>query len=109
MRAYKTLLSVLFSCLLIAGCSILQGKSTTSQYATDSGITTQIKTKLVQSDMLSAPNIHVETQNGVVQLSGFVSNAQQVQEAQNIAYSINNVKGVVNDLVIAPKVYKKRS
>lgn len=85
----------------MAGCAIMQGKSTPSQYTTDAGITTQIKAKFVQSDVLSAPTVHVETQNGVVQISGFVSNKAQISEATAIARSVQGVRDVVNDLMIS--------
>jgi hyperosmotically inducible protein len=92
----------------LSGCAIFQGKSTPDQYAQDTSATTQIKSKLVGSDIVSAPNIHVETQNGVVQLSGFVSTRDQVQEAGNIAQSVPNVKSVVNDLVVTPSKHRPR-
>ena len=88
--------------IFLSGCSIFQGKSSPNQYASDAAATTQIKSKLIGSDIVSAPNIHVETQNGVVQLSGFVSNNAQVREAGQIARSVSGVKSVVNDLVISP-------
>ncbi len=98
----KYALIVVFS-LFLGGCAIVQGKSSPNQYASDAAATTQIKSKLVGSDIVSAPNIHVETQNGIVQLSGFVSNYAQVREAEQLARSVQGVKGVVNDLVISPK------
>jgi len=94
----NAIILVLF--FFLAGCAVMQGKSSPSDYTSDTGITTQIKAKLVQSDMVSAPNVHVETQNGIVQMSGFVSSNAQVNEAERIARSVNGVKGVVNDLVV---------
>ncbi len=89
--------------LSMAGCAVMQGKSTPSQYTTDAGITTQIKAKFVQSDVLSAPTVHVETQNGVVQISGFVTNRTQIAEATQIAQSVSGVRSVVNDLMISKR------
>lgn len=110
----KTVISAPFSrsaimfvlLFFLASCAIMQGKSSPSDYTSDTGITTQIKAKLVQSDMVSAPNIHVETQNGIVQMSGFVSSTAQVNEAERIARSVNGVKGVVNDLVVQSRKRK---
>jgi len=88
--------------LFLMSCSVIHGKSSPDQYVNDTGITTQIKTKLIGSDIVSAPTIHVETQNGIVQLSGFVSNYAQVKEAQDLARSVEGVKRVVSNLIIAP-------
>jgi len=98
----KCLLIVVLS-FFLSSCAIFQDKSSPRQYASDAAATTQIKSKLVGSDMVSAPNIHVETQNGIVQLSGFVSNYAQIKEAERIARSAPGVKSVVNDLVITPR------
>lgn len=101
----KFFLILLVSCMF-SGCAIFQGKSTPQQYSQDTAITTTIKTKFVQSDMISAPTIHVETQNGIVQLTGFVSSRAQVREAQQIAQSTQGVRGVVNSIIVQPRRYR---
>jgi hyperosmotically inducible protein len=100
-------ITVIMMSLFLMSCAVIHGKSAPDEYVNDAGITTQIKTKLIGSDIVSAPTIHVETQNGVVQLSGFVSNNAQIQEAQNIARSVDGVKRVVSNLIISP-VKKQR-
>jgi hyperosmotically inducible protein len=106
-RLMKNSLMVLALLGFLSGCAIVQGKSSPSQYSSDAAATTAIKAKLIQSDITSASNIHVETQNGVVQMSGFVSNSTQSAEAQRLASSVSGVKSVINDLVISPPSYKK--
>jgi hyperosmotically inducible periplasmic protein len=104
----KNSLMVLALLGFLSGCAIVQGKSSPSQYSNDAAATAAIKAKLIQSDITSASNIHVETQNGVVQMSGFVSNKTQSAEAQRLASSVSGVKSVINDLVISPPAsYKK--
>ncbi len=98
---------ILSLAISLPGCAIIQGKSTPPQYANDAAATTAIKAKLLQSDITSAPNIHVETQNGIVQMSGFVSSRAQVQEAQRLAMSTNGVRQVINDLVVMPRKHYK--
>lgn len=98
---------ILLSFLFLHGCAIIQGKSTPPQYANDAAATTAIKAKLLQSDITSAPNIHVETQNGIVQMSGFVSSRAQIKEAQQLAETTNGVKQVINDLVVVPHKHYK--
>lgn len=87
---------------VITGCSVMRGETSAQQYANDTTITTQIKAKLVQSDMLGADKVHVETRNRIVQLSGFVNSSWQAREAQRIAMTVDGVRGVRNDLVVAP-------
>ncbi len=107
-RMMKNSLLVLALFGFLSGCAIVQGKSSPSQYSNDAAATTAIKAKLIQSDITSASSIHVETQNGVVQMSGFVSNSAQSTEAQRLASSVSGVKSVINDLVITPpSSYKK--
>lgn len=96
------MMSIFAFLIFIHGCAIIQGKSTPPQYANDSAITATIKAKLLQSDITSAPNIHVETQNGIVQMSGFVSSRAQVNEAQQLALTTKGVQNVINDLVVVP-------
>lgn len=103
-----TIMAVLLASSL-QGCAILQGKSSPPQYANDSAITATIKAKLLQSDITSAPNVHVETQNGIVQMSGFVSTYAQVREAQSLAETTGGVHNVINDLVVAPHRHYRNS
>ena len=47
---------------------------------------------------LKVSEINVETYKGVVQLSGFVSSAENIATAASVARSVNGVKSVKNDL-----------
>lgn len=87
--------------LILNGCAIFQGKSSPDQYVTDTSITAKIKSKLIRSDNTSASNIHVETQNGIVQLSGFVGNSSQITEAERLSRTVEGVKGVANNLRVS--------
>ena len=86
--------------LCLMSCAVIQGKSTPTEYTSDAAITTQIKSKFVGSDMLSAGAVNVTTQNGVVQLSGFVSNNAQIAEAVKLAQEVKGVRRVVNSIVV---------
>ena len=47
----------------------------TGEYIDDSVLTAKVKTALIESSDTKAHQINVETNHGVVQLSGFVDNA----------------------------------
>jgi hyperosmotically inducible protein len=66
----------------------------------DGVITTQVKAKLIADSRTDAYKINVETQGGVVQLSGFVDNDEAKRTAGDVARSVSGVRDVDNDLEI---------
>ena len=75
-------------------------QSTVGQTIDDGVITTQVKAKLVADSRTDAYKINVETQGGVVQLSGFVDSNDAKQTAGEVARSVSGVRSVDNDLEI---------
>jgi hyperosmotically inducible periplasmic protein len=67
----------------------------------DAGITSRVKTALAINPITKDAMIHVDTDNGIVSLTGNVSNASVMQEAQEIAQNMEHVKGVRNNLRVA--------
>lgn len=66
----------------------------------DAGIISRIKTALAINPITKDAKIHVNTDNGIVNLTGNVSNASVMQEAQEIARNAGHVKGVRNYLKV---------
>ena len=66
----------------------------------DSVVTTKVKTAMVGNPVTKARQINVETLNGVVQLSGFVDNAEEKSEAGRVAAQVSGVKEVHNELAV---------
>jgi hypothetical protein len=64
----------------------------------DSVITGKVKAALVADTTTKAHQISVETFQGVVQLSGFVDNAEARSRAGQLAQQVDGVKDVKNDL-----------
>ncbi len=64
----------------------------------DSVITGKVKAALVADSTTKAHQISVETFRGVVQLSGFVDNAEARSRAGQLAQQVDGVKDVKNDL-----------
>lgn len=66
----------------------------------DATITTKLKAKILATKGLDFLDIHVETEQGVVTLSGKVKNAAQVELAGKVAHETEDVKGVMNKLSV---------
>jgi gas vesicle protein len=74
-----------------------------SDATADARITGAIKTELIRDPDLSAWNISVSTTDGVVTLSGSVSNPDQVGKAMALAMQTDGVKQVVSTLQVKPE------
>jgi hyperosmotically inducible protein len=86
----------------LAGCAVHRGQETVGAYVDDTGITTLIKSRFVESKLVSAASISVETLNGTVMLSGFAKSLTEKSAAENIARGVNGVKLVKNEITIRP-------
>ena len=64
----------------------------------DSTITTGVKQAIKRSTELASADIAVATREGIVQLSGYVSSAENVATAAAVARTVKGVKSVRNDL-----------
>lgn len=67
-------------------------------YAEDTVITSKIKTAILATSGLESLDIHVDTEQGVVTLSGKVENAAQIEFAEKIAREVKGVHKVINTL-----------
>jgi hyperosmotically inducible protein len=70
----------------------------TGAYLDDSAITAKVKSAFMADREVSALNIKVETNNGVVQLSGFAGSKQEVERAVELTRNIQGVKSVENNI-----------
>jgi osmotically-inducible protein OsmY len=62
--------------------------------ASDTAITTKVKAGLVKEPNLDSLGIHVETEKGVVMLSGFVNSKEQADKAVKVAKGVEGVTRV---------------
>jgi len=101
MPIQKTLLaSALF--LSLASCAAIEGQETAGRYIDDTTITSRVKADFLADAKIKSFQIHVETMDGVVELSGFVDSAESEKRAMQIASHIHGVKSVKDALVISP-------
>lgn len=66
----------------------------------DTAITTKVKTELLAEPALKSLDVHVETVNGTVMLSGFVPSQSEVDKAVDVARNVKGVNKVQSSLRI---------
>lgn len=66
----------------------------------DAAITTKVKAEIMRDPGLKLTDINVETNQGVVILSGMVDKPQDAERAVQIARAITDVKSVENKLAV---------
>ncbi|BBA33247.1 uncharacterized protein sS8_1287 [Methylocaldum marinum] len=76
---------------------------TAEGYMSDTAITAKVKSALLADQSTSGLAIQVETEKGVVQLSGFVDSAMEKEKAADIARGVEGVKDVKNDIRVGGK------
>jgi hyperosmotically inducible protein len=71
-----------------------------SSMVDDSMITTKVKAAIIAEPTLSAMDIKVKTNDGVVTLSGTIDSPDKVERAKQLAQTVDGVKMVNSELVI---------
>lgn len=92
--ASTTMLALLF---VLTGCQALTGE-TLGQNIDDTNITAYVKAKLAGDKAVNLTRIGVETNRGVVHLTGVVESDSERARAGQLAREVGGVKGVVNNI-----------
>jgi osmotically-inducible protein OsmY len=95
----QALLPVIGLVWLLSGCQALTGE-TLGEHIDDTTITSTVKTKLAAEKGTTLTRIQVDTDRGVVQLSGVVDSAADKSRAEQITRGVGGVKGVKNNLQV---------
>lgn len=101
MRTLKQTLPILTMALIILaliGCASTDTRSGTGEYIDDTVITGKVKAAILKHPDLRSSEINVETFKGVVQLSGFVTSQDDINDAVEVARAVAGVKSVRNDM-----------
>ena len=94
----KQFVAVGAAVLLLAGCA---GAGTKTGAAIDDAtITTKVKASFAKDKEVSATSVHVNTDKGVVRLTGDVKSSAEKLKAERLARDIEGVRAVNNDLVV---------
>lgn len=95
---YTIAVLIILSALSLAGCAAKDKQQTVGAYIDDSTITMQVKAEIFDDPGLRFSEINVETFDGIVQLSGFVSTQLEINKAMQMTRNIQGVKSVKNDM-----------
>lgn len=82
----------------LATASASSDRIMSTRFIDDAWITAKVKTMLLKDDIVKGLSVNVGTSKGMVQLSGWVNHAFQIDQAERVARSIDGVKSVRNDL-----------
>jgi hyperosmotically inducible protein len=69
----------------------------------DAALTAKVTSALTAAGVANPLKINVTTENGVVQLSGFLDSEDKARRAGEIASQVEGVKRVYNDIRIVPR------
>ena len=98
----KTIFSLATAALLAASISACSTVDSANQWGSDAWITTKLKTEQMGASPAIWSDINVDTNNGVVQLSGFAKTQADINKAVDIARKTDGVKSVVNNVMLKP-------
>ena len=89
--------------LALGACATSKTESgqneTAGQYVDDATVTAKVKTAIASDvGVKAAANVNVETNRGVVQLSGFADSDDQASRAVSAAKKVSGVRSVKNDI-----------
>lgn len=85
--------------MTVAACRTPAGR-TSGQVVDDATITTKVKAKIANEDVMRGLAVGVDTFEGNVTLTGAVKSPEQKQRAEEIAKSVYGVRAVNNLLMI---------
>jgi hyperosmotically inducible periplasmic protein len=91
----------------LSGCQSTTGK-TAGQTMSDASITTAVQTKLTRDRFSNFPRIDVDTERGIVNLSGVVETEEQRARAERLAHQVEGVVKVKNNLQIQNRLPSKK-
>ena len=106
-RGFGVLCSVLFL-LLVTGCQATTGK-TADQTVSDASISTAVQAELTRDRVSNFPRIDVDTERGTVYLSGIVETEAHRAQAERLAWRVDGVRKVKNNLQIQNRPPEGRS
>lgn len=101
-RSNLTTLVAALVLVAASGCAVTRGQESVGAYVDDASITTAVKARFVDDKDVAASSIGVETLNGTVLLSGFAKNATEKTQAESLAWKVNGVKSVRNEIAVRP-------
>jgi len=85
--------------LFLTACAGTDDRPSTGEYIDDRVITTRVNAAIMgDAGLRTSSQINVETYRGVVQLSGFVSSQEEIDQALMLAREVDGVVSVTNSM-----------
>ena len=94
------LFGLLLAVAIGVGCASTQSAGT---QLSDSAITTKVESKLAADPEISPFNVDVDTNEGIVTLSGSVEKELARDEAERLARATSGVRDVINDITLGER------
>jgi osmotically-inducible protein OsmY len=106
-KSATALVAMLMLTFLVAltGCQSTTGK-TASETMSDTSISTAVQTQLTSDRLSNFSRIDVDTERGIVNLSGVVQTEEQRERAERLASQVEGVARVNNNLQIQEQAAK---
>jgi hyperosmotically inducible protein len=82
--------------------SVREPERTAGEVVDDGMVTAKVKAALIADPVTKAGQINVDTNGGIVQLSGFVDSSAEKSKATEVARTVEGVRDVQNQLDIKP-------
>jgi len=98
-RTIKKVAVALAIMFFMTGCQAMTGE-TAGQNIDDGTLTTSVKTSLAGERLNTLTRVGVETNNGIVVLTGEVETAAEKSRAGTVASQVKGVRQVVNNLQV---------
>lgn len=100
MRKYYRNIIVVIGLACMVGCQAPSGENIFQSHPSDNAITTAVLEAMLNEETTSTLNVHVETTNGVVLLSGYVKTIRQSDTSEDVARKTPGVKSVENNIIV---------
>jgi hyperosmotically inducible protein len=91
----------LVAMLLAVGSVACRAQADDKGASEDASITQRVQRAIAKDAVLKGMDIKVETQHGVVNLTGFVRSLENIAKAGELANAVDGVVAVKNDLRVA--------
>lgn len=101
----RHLFTAFFAAAVLAtasGCAVTRGQESVGAYIDDTAITTAVKARFVDNKDVDAAAISVETLKGTVMLTGFAKSSNERSAAEGLAWKVEGVKAVKNEITVRP-------
>jgi osmotically-inducible protein OsmY len=100
-KRWRCIVAAFAVVVTLSGCQELK-KIPVGRYMDDYSIASAVKTQIAADAAMQGSRIEVVSDDRVVYLKGDVTNAAQKLRAEQIAFNVNGVRGVANQLQIQP-------